>query len=85
MNTKPATIKQIAKLLAVSPSTVSRALHDHPSISLATKQEIKKVAAELTEIEIVQAIEAALLDHPSSKAASMVSKKLGHPQLLTNF
>lgn len=47
MNTKPATIKQIAKLLAVSPSTVSRALHDHPSISLATKQEIKKVAAEL--------------------------------------
>jgi 16S rRNA (cytidine1402-2'-O)-methyltransferase len=37
----------------------------------------EKAADELTEAEILQAIEAALLDHPSGKAASLVSKKLG--------
>jgi Mn-dependent DtxR family transcriptional regulator len=31
---KPATIKEIAKKLKISPSTVSRALNDHPSIGL---------------------------------------------------
>lgn len=41
------TIKEIAKRLSVSVSTVSRALSDHPRIGLKTKEAVKKVAAEL--------------------------------------
>lgn len=44
---KPTTIKEIAKILKVSVSTVSRALNDHPSIGLTTKMRVKKLAAEL--------------------------------------
>lgn len=47
MKNKPATIKQIAQIMAVSISTVSRALHDHPSISLVTREKIKKIAIDL--------------------------------------
>lgn len=47
MGEKPVTIKEIAQLLSISVSTVSRALHDHPSIGLITRQKIKKLAAEL--------------------------------------
>lgn len=47
MEQKPATIKEIAKRLSVSVSTVSRALHDHPSIGLRTKMQVKQLAAEL--------------------------------------
>ncbi|WP_237241979.1 LacI family DNA-binding transcriptional regulator [Sphingobacterium sp. B29] len=39
---KPATIKEIAKKLKISPSTVSRALNDHPSIGLVTTMRVKK-------------------------------------------
>jgi len=41
------TIKDIAKLLDVNPSTVSRALKDHPDIGAATKKKIQQVAKEL--------------------------------------
>jgi LacI family transcriptional regulator len=44
---KPATIKEIAKRLNVSVSTVSRALHNHPSIGLRTKMQVQKLAEEL--------------------------------------
>jgi LacI family repressor for deo operon, udp, cdd, tsx, nupC, and nupG len=47
MRSKPATIKEIAQLLNISVSTVSRALHDHPSIGLITRQKVKKLAVEL--------------------------------------
>ncbi|MFI5187510.1 MAG: LacI family DNA-binding transcriptional regulator [Chitinophagales bacterium] len=47
MDQKPATIKEIAKQLSVSVSTVSRALHNHPSIGLHTRMQVKKLAAEL--------------------------------------
>lgn len=47
MINKPATIKEIAKVLGISASSVSRGLHDHPSISLTTRMRIKKVAEEL--------------------------------------
>ena len=47
MDQKPATIKEIAQRLNVSVSTVSRALHDHPSIGLRTKMQIQKLAEEL--------------------------------------
>jgi DNA-binding LacI/PurR family transcriptional regulator len=47
MDHKPATIKEIASRLNVSVSTVSRALHDHPSIGLRTKAQVQKLAKEL--------------------------------------
>jgi LacI family repressor for deo operon, udp, cdd, tsx, nupC, and nupG len=47
MSSKPATIKEIASILHISASTVSRALHDHPSIGLTTRLKVKKLAKEL--------------------------------------
>ncbi len=41
------TIKEIARQLNVSVSTVSRALNDHPRIGLKTKQAIQNLAREL--------------------------------------
>lgn len=41
------TIKEIAKKLNISVSTVSRALHDHPSIGLRTKMQVQKLAKEM--------------------------------------
>lgn len=41
------TIVDIARELGVAPSTVSRALKDHPFISQDTKDKVKKVAARL--------------------------------------
>jgi len=41
------TIKEIAQILSISVSTVSRALHDHPSIGIVTREKIKKLAREL--------------------------------------
>jgi DNA-binding LacI/PurR family transcriptional regulator len=47
MSDKPATIKEIAKRLGVSVSTVSRALNDHSTIGLVTKMRVRKLADEL--------------------------------------
>lgn len=47
MSDKPTTIKEIAKILKISVSTVSRALNDHPSIGLTTKIRVKKLASDL--------------------------------------
>lgn len=47
MKRRQATIKDIAKAIGVSPSTVSRALNDHPAISKATKERIRAKAKEL--------------------------------------
>ncbi len=41
------TIKDIAKILGISPSTVSRALKDHPDISEETKRKVKEVALQI--------------------------------------
>jgi len=41
------TIKDIAKVLGVAPSTVARALNDHPHISRVTKARVRDVADEL--------------------------------------
>jgi DNA-binding LacI/PurR family transcriptional regulator len=41
------TIKEIAKQLNVSVSTVSRALHDHPGIGMRTKMRVQELAREL--------------------------------------
>ncbi len=47
MERKPATIKEIAKRLNVSVSTVSRALHNHPSIGLRTRMQVQRLAKEM--------------------------------------
>ena len=47
MSTEQVTIKDIAKKLNVSPSTVSRALRDNPEISETTKDAVRKLAEEL--------------------------------------
>ena len=47
MSRHPITIKDIAKILHVSVSTVSRALKDHPDISKATKKSVQDLAREL--------------------------------------
>lgn len=44
MKSTPITIKDIAKILGVSPSTVSRALKDHPDISEETRNLVKTFA-----------------------------------------
>lgn len=41
------TLKEIAKELNISISTVSRALHDHPSIGLRTKTRVQELAKKL--------------------------------------
>ena len=41
------TIKHIAKAAGVSPSTVSRALHDHPVISSETRARVHRLAQEM--------------------------------------
>ncbi len=48
MDNKLPTLKEIAKRLKFSVSTVSRALHDHPSIGLRTKMQVQQLAKELS-------------------------------------
>lgn len=43
----PVTIKDVAALAGVSPSTVSRTCKDHPSISRQTKEKVRRAMAEL--------------------------------------
>ncbi|HEU5053547.1 MAG TPA: LacI family DNA-binding transcriptional regulator [Hanamia sp.] len=47
MENKIATLKEIARRLNFSVSTVSRALHNHPSIGLRTTAQVHKLAKEL--------------------------------------
>ena len=44
---KRATIKDLARLMGVSVSTISRGLRDHPDISVEVREQIKKKAQEL--------------------------------------
>ncbi len=47
MKSAQVTIKDIAKALGISPSTVSRALKDHPEISAKTKKAVNELAKQL--------------------------------------
>lgn len=47
MKGRQVTIKDIAKLLHISPSTVSRALKDHPDINPQTKKNVNELAKKL--------------------------------------
>lgn len=62
MDNKLPTIKEIAKLLNVSTSTVSRALSDHPRIGLGTKMRVRQLAKVLNY-------------EPNSKAISFKQRK----------
>ena len=44
---KRVTVKDLARLLSVAPSTVSRALADHPDISDETKRRVREAAETL--------------------------------------
>ena len=57
-----ATIKDVARLAEVSPSTVSRALRDNPRISEEVRQRVRKVARELD-------------FHPNQMARSLVKRE----------
>lgn len=46
MKKSPITIKDIARALNISPSTVSRALQSHPDISIATRESVQAYAKE---------------------------------------
>ena len=50
MKKKITTLKEIAERLNISISTVSRALNNHPDISVATKNKVQKLANELNYI-----------------------------------
>ena len=58
----PATIKDLARKLNLSPSTVSRALRNHPDISSETKKRVLQLADELDY-------------HPDSIAQSLQTRK----------
>lgn len=47
MPEKLPTIKEIARQLGISPSAVSRALHNHPSIGAKTRQRVQELAKAL--------------------------------------
>lgn len=47
MSSTQVTIKDIARVLGISPSTVSRALKNHPDISKATKDAVNELAEKL--------------------------------------
>ena len=47
---KRTNIKDLAKLLSLNPSTISRALSNHPDISPETKERVKKAADEFNYI-----------------------------------
>ena len=49
------TLKEIAKQLNVSPTTVSKALQDYPDISADTKKKIKKYAKQVGYTPSIQA------------------------------
>lgn len=44
MRNNPITIKDLARMLGISPSTVSRALKDHPDINSETKKAVNELA-----------------------------------------
>lgn len=47
MRSSQITIKDIARILGISPSTVSRALKDHPDINIDTKKAVNDLAQKL--------------------------------------
>lgn len=75
MGTKPVTIIDIARMLGVSKSTVSRALENHPDISEETKSAVRKIAGELNYIKNVTA---SSLRYKKSKLIGLVVPEISY-------
>jgi len=71
----PITIKDLAKILGVSISTVSRALKDHPDISTKTKKAVQDLAKELQYLPNEIALS---LKNRKSKIIGIIVPKLVH-------
>jgi len=69
------TLNDIAKRLKVSKVTVSKALRDHPDISMETKQMVKRVARELGYLPNIIARN---LSSKSSHTIGLVVPKIAH-------
>lgn len=79
------TIRDIAKLIGVNPSTVSRALKDHPDISVDMKAKIRQVAEELGYYPNYQAVN---FRNKQSKLIALVLPEIGHffmPDMLSGI
>ncbi len=79
------TIRDIAKLVGVNPSTVSRALKDHPDISLDMKTKIQQVAEELGYYPNFQAVH---FRNKQSKLIALVLPEVGRffmPDMLSGM
>lgn len=75
MKNRQTTIKDIAREIGVSPSTVSRALNDHPAISKATKARIQAKAKELKYEPNIVALS---LKNRSTKTIGVIIPELIH-------
>lgn len=75
MKNTPITIIDIAKLLGVSKSTVSRALKNHPDISQETKDAVKKVAESL---KYVPNNIASTFRHKKSKVVGLIVPQISY-------
>ncbi len=53
---KPVTLKQIAEILGISVTTVSKALKDYPDLNKKTKQQVKELAKKLNYIPNASAV-----------------------------
>ena len=79
------TIRDIAKLVGVNPSTVSRALKDHPDISTSMKAKIQQVADELGYYPNIQAVN---FRNNQSKVISLILPEIGRffmPDMLSGM
>ncbi|MDF1548686.1 MAG: LacI family DNA-binding transcriptional regulator, partial [Bacteroidales bacterium] len=71
----PVTIKDIAKLLGISKSTVSRALKDHPDISQTTKDAVLQLAEALRYRPNAVALS---LRHKKSKVIGLIVPQISY-------
>lgn len=75
MKSNPITIIDIAKLLGISKSTVSRALKNHPDISQETKDAVNKVAESL---KYIPNTVASSLRHKKSKVIGLMVPQISY-------
>ena len=75
MKGRQVTIKDIAIELGISPSTVSRALKDHPDISVKTKKAVNELAEKLHYKPNVVALS---LRHSKSNIIGVIIPELIH-------
>ena len=75
MKNNPITIIDIAKLLGISKSTVSRALNNHPDISQATKDAVHSLAEGL---KYIPNTVASSLRHKKSKVIGLIVPQISY-------